>query len=811
MPISSPRPHRLGLIAVSFFCVIAFACALFAPCVQAAPQPVAIAVGQNNLTQILWNNPDGTVGLWQLADDGSVASQIAYGPYTGYSGQALVSGTDSYPRILWKHAPDGQLSLWDNVPGASFYSHTEFGPYTGYTAQSLAIGWDNNVRLLWAKSDGTLSLWRNIPGGNIPGIGGAGYTDFSHAEYGPFAGYQPALLGVGTNTIPHILWNHNDGAISLWNDVQGTSDFSHAEYGPYTGYAPIALAVDSTGAPRVLWTGPNNTVSLWKVAANGTYTHAEYTDPLGYLPVGMACGTGGDVRLLWSNGQGNAKVWVVSSTGYVTENLYSSLFTFAVSGPSVSSGSSVTGTVTLANPAPAGGVSVILSSTQTAAKVPTSVFIPATQTKATFTINTGPTSATVTAGIKVAYSGTILTASLTILSAPVSAQPLTLTATPGNITVSLSWAGGAGGDSYNLYRGTSSGGEGLLPYKSGLNINPYVDTSLTNGTIYYYQISAVNSGSESALSAEISATPQTAPLPPPSHLTPGYAIFVAQRFCDSIKAGVTATAVATWPAPSLTPSQQPYHWQPRWLITFGNQATVEVVDATGVVSRFYNYALSQQLLNQNSPAGVTMAESTALERAATAMQASYQPATELAAIPTDQHFQITSPPTRAGNLWMVTWPRQFGGVPYRQEQATVMLQAETGAVQAFSLSFPAAPPAAGVGSVTSAQATQTAQTLMTSANAPGIALQNTALQVVQPTTYWQDGSTTPVSNGVGRVAWNCLFTDANSIIYEVWVDGSTGAVIGGESYGIAGMKARPMIKNHANIHRQAQKVIKVKK
>lgn len=310
MPIA--LSHRLGLIAVRFFCLMALACTLFSVQAQAAPLPVAIAVGGNNLTQLLWNNPDASLSLWKLAADGSVTTQSTYGPYSGWTGQALAAGADSVPRILWKHAPDGQLSLWHDTAGAGF-THTEFGPYTGYTAQSLAVGGDSVVRLLWAKSDGTLSLWHDV--NSAPG--------FSHAEFGPFSGYQPALLAVGASSVPHVLWNRSDGAISLWNDVQGTGDYSHGEYGPYSGYAPLSLAVDSTGAPRLLWTGPGSTVSLWKVAINGTFTHAEYPDPAGYLPVGIACGTGGDVRLLWSNGQGDAQVWTIAAGGSYTAKTYS--------------------------------------------------------------------------------------------------------------------------------------------------------------------------------------------------------------------------------------------------------------------------------------------------------------------------------------------------------------------------------------------------------------------------------------------------------------------------------------------------------
>ncbi len=411
-----------------------------------------------------------------------------------------------------------------------------------------------------------------------------------------------------------------------------------------------------------------------------------------------------------------------------------------------------------------------------------------------------------------AKSGSVSGTATVTVALSVPAQPLGLTATPGDTTVALNWSGEDGGYSYNLYRGTASGGEGTTPYKTGINSLPFVDTGLTDGTTYYYQISAVNDSGISVFSAEVSATPMPAPAPPPSHLTQSQAIALAQAFCNAIGAPVTATPTATWPAPNRTPSQQPYHWQPRWLVQFPGQAEVEVVDATSVISHYYNFALSQRLSTANLPAGTPISASNAAQTATNALQASGQPSNELASSPTEQNSQMTNPPTQAGDIWTVVWTRQFGSVPYQQEQATVMLQAETGAVRALSLSFPAAPPYAGVGSVSSAQAAQTAQSLLTSKGLTGLTQQSVSSQIVQPTTYWQqNGNATPVPNEAGQVAWNCLYTDSNNTIYEVWVNANSGGIIGGGSYGIRKPKAQPIIKEQAKAYSQIQKVGKTKK
>ncbi|MCX6874394.1 MAG: hypothetical protein NTW21_11405 [Verrucomicrobia bacterium] len=82
--------------------------------------------------------------------------------------------------------------------------------------------------------------------------------------------------------------------------------------------------------------------------------------------------------------------------------------------------------------------------------------------------------------------------------------PTGLVATPAPGQVALTWAASTGAAGYNVKRSTTSGAEVQIGTASATT---YTDTTVTNGTTYYYMVSATNSNGESANSTEASATP----------------------------------------------------------------------------------------------------------------------------------------------------------------------------------------------------------------------------------------------------------------------------------------------------------------
>jgi fibronectin type 3 domain-containing protein len=91
--------------------------------------------------------------------------------------------------------------------------------------------------------------------------------------------------------------------------------------------------------------------------------------------------------------------------------------------------------------------------------------------------------------------------------------PTNVVAAAGNTQATVTWSASTGATSYHVKRSTTNGG----PYTliATATSTSYVDTGLTNGTSYYYVVSALNSAGESPDSTQAVAVP-SAPNPPPT-------------------------------------------------------------------------------------------------------------------------------------------------------------------------------------------------------------------------------------------------------------------------------------------------------
>jgi hypothetical protein len=150
-------------------------------------------------------------------------------------------------------------------------------------------------------------------------------------------------------------------------------------------------------------------------------------------------------------------------------------------------------------------------------------------TSNTLTLGTGSTAGGAqSVGATINGTGTSATFSITANVA----TPTGLAGTNANAASSLTWTATTGATSYKIYRSTTSGSGYTLVNTS--MTNAYSDSGLTNGTPYYYVVSALNNSAESSQSSEATVTPVLAPGAPTS------------------LAGTLASSqtVLTWTAPS---------------------------------------------------------------------------------------------------------------------------------------------------------------------------------------------------------------------------------------------------------------------
>jgi len=124
------------------------------------------------------------------------------------------------------------------------------------------------------------------------------------------------------------------------------------------------------------------------------------------------------------------------------------------------------------------------------------------------TILTPGQSATLTVTFAPTTAGTVSGASVSIASNATNSPATIALSGTGTHTVLLQWSPSpTSGVTYNVFRGTSKGGEGTTPINpSAISGTSYTDTNVSSGTNYFYTVEAVNSGGSSAASNEAEAS-----------------------------------------------------------------------------------------------------------------------------------------------------------------------------------------------------------------------------------------------------------------------------------------------------------------
>jgi fibronectin type 3 domain-containing protein len=471
------------------------------------------------------------VGYMDTHASGSSSNQPSPWPYTDPS-SFVGSPCPNYPNdtTCW----DASAVRLDN-PGSTDVTGVQPKVLIGSSTYAL---WGSNLTV---KAHGTLVLTEtgiqnstNFDGSDYSPNAYNGGNVASCVNSGAIPAVQIIIAGATTQYLDsaQVL---NGGGVDAGHCLNGSfvsarMDESHpwVQIGSGTASPPTApqslAATAGSGSVALSWSAPvsdGGAAITGYAVYRGTVSGGESATPVAtnvstrsFADTGLANGTTYYYQVAAVNAAGTSPQ---SSQAFATPQLVQATVPAAPAGLVAVGGSSSVG---LSWTAPTSGGSPITGYTVLRGTTAGSETAVATNVNATSFTDTGLSNATtyyykVAAVNAVGPSPSSSEASATPQATAPSA-PLTLVASGGNASVTLSWTaptsdGGSGLTGYNVYRGTTAGGESTTPpLATNVTVTSFTDTTVTNGSTYYYKVVAVNTVGTSAQSNEAAATPQQA-------------------------------------------------------------------------------------------------------------------------------------------------------------------------------------------------------------------------------------------------------------------------------------------------------------
>ena len=265
----------------------------------------------DGLSDVLWRDPSGNVGLWLMNGTSILQSYVLGSTPSNWSivGQRDFNG-DGNADVLWRDNL-GNVAIW-LMSGSTITSSTVLG--------NVASNWsivgtgdfngDGNADILWRDNLGNLDIWF---------MNGTTIT-------------QSVVVGnVSTNWVVagadmqgDIFWrNSATGEVGMWvmngAKVSKTADLGVA---PSTWNIAAIGDFDNNGSMDLLWRDTSGNVGIWLM--NGTAILS--TSVIGNVPSNWTLSNTGDYNgdgksdIMWTDNAGNVAVWLMDGATISTSS-----------------------------------------------------------------------------------------------------------------------------------------------------------------------------------------------------------------------------------------------------------------------------------------------------------------------------------------------------------------------------------------------------------------------------------------------------------------------------------------------------------
>src|SRR5882762_8689476 len=367
------------------------------------------------------NSVTGAPGTYSVASNGRASITIG-----GYNLVAYLMNVNQI--FLFVSDVNVLFGVGEAQTAVSFTNTSLKGAYAGYATNAVGFGvtvFSGEFAADGASPTGTMTGTEDIgtPSGPNPGVAfNATYSISPSPTNG--RGMMTVTSGTGGNAVIYMISPSKFVAVSMNDPNPAVLDFE------LSSSAPASVSLSSLTLNPSNVTGGNSstgTVALSGPApAGGAQVALSSNNGAASVPSSVAVPSGATSATFTANTSPvTASTTVAISASYggasrsatltVTPPPLPTVTSLTLNPTSVIGGAqSSTGTVTLSGPAPAGGVQVMLSSSNGAAGVPSSVFVPAGATSATFAVSTAVVLVSTSVTISASYNSTTQTATLSV-------------------------------------------------------------------------------------------------------------------------------------------------------------------------------------------------------------------------------------------------------------------------------------------------------------------------------------------------------------------------------------------------------------